>query len=408
MASIYKRQYKQGVSYTLSWTEGTKRKSKTLGFISQKEAQIKKAEQELKSMRGITSINVPLFKDYAVDYLQWYAVQYASSYPRICNLVELHLIPFFGHLPIDEISLRLVEQYQAVRMSTEKYPNKPGSTATIKSPTVNKELITLKAMLNKAIKWKILTTNPMSDVAKMQELDSKPPIEFSAAQMKRIYASAKYPHYWQLFANTGMRRSEGMNLRWENVGEKTINIESTSQRRTKSGKWREVPITDACREALETFRAEEVRQEQQYLDRIKQAEKAIEKCRERDELAAFQGKSLERPDVCGRKNRNSMEYFVKMYDLAVDNHKAFMQSLTHVIPKMDPHSLSRLAVEDIRRAGIKEGSLHSFRHTFCSHHVEANTNMRVIQLLAGHSDIKTTEKYSRMSPEFLERLNVNI
>ena len=36
---------------------------------------------------------------------------------------------------------------------------------------------------------------------------------------------------------------------------------------------------------------------------------------------------------------------------------------------------------------------HSLRHSFCSNLIQAGANIRIVQMLAGHSSITTTEKY---------------
>jgi len=53
-----------------------------------------------------------------------------------------------------------------------------------------------------------------------------------------------------LLANTGIRRAEAMNLKWSNVNEDRIHILSTSAQRTKSAKWRDIPLSPGATEAL--------------------------------------------------------------------------------------------------------------------------------------------------------------
>lgn len=47
---------------------------------------------------------------------------------------------------------------------------------------------------------------------------------------------------------------------------------------------------------------------------------------------------------------------------------------------------------DSKKAGIG-GHLHRLRHTFCAHMVMAGVPLRRVQVLAGHADYSTTEKY---------------
>ncbi|MHC4620919.1 MAG: tyrosine-type recombinase/integrase [Planctomycetota bacterium] len=59
------------------------------------------------------------------------------------------------------------------------------------------------------------------------------------------------------------------------------------------------------------------------------------------------------------------------------------------------------------KAAIKGASVHTLRHTFCTHHAAKGTNLVVIQRVAGHASLTTTERYlhlvDRMMEEQMER-----
>jgi len=56
----------------------------------------------------------------------------------------------------------------------------------------------------------------------------------------------------------------------------------------------------------------------------------------------------------------------------------------------------------LKRAGIEDFRFHDLRHTFGSHLVMRGVDLRTVQQVMGHKDIKMTIRYSHLSPEYVQ------
>jgi len=257
------------------------------------------------------------------DYLDWYLDWYESEHPTTISKARSEMKRFiqrFGHRPIDTIRPVEVEQYKRGRLLDDKAAKE----------TVGKEIRVLKTAFQRGVEWKELDVNPLDSVKAPRGVRSVAVKFYDRRAMRKLYRAnmARAP-LWLFLAHTGLRRGEVIGLEKASVVAGRLLVESdpdeTGAGRTKSGKWREVPLNRYARWAL---------------------------------------RHLPDPIVTVHKDTVS-DWFAK----------------------------------DAAAAEIG-GHLHRLRHTFCAHMVIAGVPLRRVQILAGHADYATTEKYyAHLTPD---------
>lgn len=151
-----------------------------------------------------------------------------------------HLREFFGNRRLSQISPFLVEAYK--RQRREKVSPK----------TVNLELACLRHIFNTAIRWGKAAANPVGQVS-FFKLEKKP-LRVLSEQESETLIQAAPAHLKPILScalNTGMRKSEIFDLRWDDVD--FVN-QVITVRRSKSRRYRQIPMNDALLATLRSLR----------------------------------------------------------------------------------------------------------------------------------------------------------
>jgi len=227
--------YKRGSRYYLNWREGGRQVRLSLGQIDRRAAEAIRIEKEAERAGIIVPAGQNTVQDVINAYLAWSKVERPDSWKHTQSILR-HFTQPFGPYPAEGISVRQVEASIA---TTGLAPSSQG-----------KVLRMAKAAFRYGYRTELIRVNPMDRVKAPQGRTSRAPPWYTPQQMKALQ-SAPHGPLWAFMAATGARRGEMAKARRSDVRRGLFYIESTAEGRTKSGKWRSVPLSSGAKAALE-------------------------------------------------------------------------------------------------------------------------------------------------------------
>ena len=276
------------------------------------------------------------FNELADRYVENYRGQKCFSRLKYYLVEEYRTV--FGERRLSEIGYLDLETYRNRRKETPTKAGKPRTEATI-----NRELSTLRHMLNKAVEWGMLEQNPFNKGSKLMLKENNHRLRFlNNSEIEALLKACDElkvtsPHLRPIVETallTGMRRNELLSLKWEQIRNGFIYLTET-----KSGKARQIPINDRLAEVFKEVR---------------------------------RGNQLKSPHVfCGPDGKRFFE-------------------------------VKRSFASACRKAGIEAFRFHDLRHTFASQLVMRGASLKAVQELLGHASLAMTMRYAHLSHEHLK------
>ena len=248
--AIYQRKTKEGnVRWYLDYRDGAGKRVQKLAMnamtaddarIALQQAVQWAFDREHSIVREKARIS---FKEFAEVYSDNYAKIKKRSWERSDkHYLKAQLVPQFGQLALSEIEPLCIERFIAKRL-------KDG----VQKSSINRELACLRMMLNKAIEWGYLSSNPMCKVKLFSEKDNQKERILTRDEEARLFAacSAHLSPVLLVALNTGMRRGEILNLRWKHIDfeARQIRVENT-----KSGRTRHIGINSSLSEVFKQLK----------------------------------------------------------------------------------------------------------------------------------------------------------
>ncbi len=323
--------YRRGNVYWLAyWHNGklSRESLKTKDLNAAKYLQNEKDKELLQNKSTVPNQNNlchPVLK----EYLQYH--EHRGS--KLGNMkTEQEIKDFLGWSNIQTFEQITEKQFQ-------EYLNH--KITSLKQPTLNRYIASIKAWLNYCVKMHYIFFNPLTYVKKYK-LPENPKRFLSQEEIKKLLLTAKNSSIYVDGDTTlypaiatgiyaGLRQRELFTLEWSNIDFKnnTISVINKVGFTTKSKKFRVIPLHSKLKSILESY-----------------------------------------------KQKSG--------------------------PCFDTTNWRRILRRIIKKAEIKDVGWHTLRHTFASHLVMNGVDIATVSKLLGHSNISTTMIYSHLSKDHLK------
>ena len=265
------------------------------------------------------------------------------TYSRYQSIIELHLIPEFGDISIENLKRRAIQEF----LTKKKKEGNLLSGKELSSASTNLMLTVLSMAFEYAIDMEICEDNPCIRLKRIPE-DSKKVEAFTRDEQKKIEAYIKSSNDRRLFGilldfYSGIRIGELIALEWQDVDfdKGIIHINKTAYRdKSKTGEW------EVCIDKPKTKSSERV---------IPLPTCIIELMKE----YSITSKS----------------------DYVIENKKS---------ERMSIRSYQYIFEKITEKVGVRKLNFHAIRHTFATRAIECGMDIKTLSEIMGHKNASIT------------------
>ena len=204
----------------------------------------------------------------------------------------------------------------------------------------------------------------------------RPPTVMTKEEVQRVFAHMQKTHLLmaKLLYGCGLRLMECVRLRIQNLDfERNL----VYIRSAKGGKDRTTVFPKSIQQEMRC-----------HVDRVKHLH---------DQDLLQEHGEVYLPNAPAKKYPNAAKEFRRQYVFPAKKLSKDPRSGAYRRHHVLESGLQKAVKTAVDRAGItKRVSCHTFRHSFATHMLENGVNIRVVQELMGHADVKTTEIYTHV------------
>lgn len=290
-----------------------------------------------------------------------------------------HIIPELGHIKLRQLRASRIKQWQAdllVKPSgrvrkQRKDEAQPPPVATLSPRTVAYCHAILRRAMNDAWRDKLVAENPvaLARPAKPEEKIERTLTRAEKAALVEAFRADRFRCYWFTIMALGIRRSEGLAIRWSDV-----DLEARKIR---------------LRETIQRVRGE--------ADPVtgRRAGRLIAK--------EMKTASSARTVAIGEDLAEELKLHQREQKITRLRSPAWTDRdlvfTTSIGTALEPRNINRQWAKVCERAGVSDARIHDLRHAFGTYLAAAGMHPKVIQSALGHSRMATTEIYVHAAEE---------